>query len=466
MELSQNLNLNLKQKLSLSKEMLLSLELIQLPLLDLRDRIEQEMLENPALEMKEKNRDEEQNIDSIEDSFADPEESTFFADSSDAGISTGQSPTSSNIDLKRSFLEGTISYHETLYDHLIWQLQVQNLTDKQKEIGTMIISLIDENGFLKEKLEDVFSGKELNTAKDVLEIIQIFDPPGIATGNVEEALIFQIESMKENEIDKNAYKILTNHFNLLIARKDTAIAKAMKLSLEQVKKSLDFIGQFNPYPGREYSSQETKYIIPDAYVYKRDHSLVVEMNNDVLPSLTINKYIELLSKQAKVKKRLDEQKKYAVKKMQAARNFINLVNYRKSSLFKLVIILVKIQKEFFMKGPKHLKPLTMKIIAEEIGLSESTISRLASSKYIQTEWGIHEIKYFFSGAVKSSADDDDKSAESVREMIKEIFENEKGKKISDQKIADILHSKGIKIARRTVAKYRKLLNILPSHHRK
>lgn len=463
MKLSNELSLQLKQKLSLSREMLLSLELIQLPLIDLKERIENEILENPALEINEKTKDDDQNIEKIEDAFS--EDSNLFEDSSSANINTGMSPHSSNIDLKRQFLEGVISYKETLYDHLIWQLEVQNLTDKQKEIGITIISLIDEDGFLKENLEEVFLKEELSIARDILEIIQLFDPPGIASSGVEEALLFQIESMKEEEINKNSYDILKNYFNLMIARKDNEIAKKMKISIQKVKEAFEFLGHLNPYPGRIFSTKETKYIIPDAYVYKRNNSLVVEMNEEILPSLTINKYVDVIAKQSYEKKRLDEQRKYIVKKVHDAKQFINLVNYRNNSLFKLVLILVKVQEDFFLKGPKFLKPLTMKIIAEKIALSESTVSRLASSKYIQTEWGIHGIKYFFSTSIGENQITGGKSAESVREIIKEILLNEKDKKISDQKIVEILQNKGIKIARRTVAKYRKMLNILPSHQR-
>ena len=463
MQLSQNLNLKLSQKLALSKEMLLSLELIQLPLVELKERIEKEILENPALEIVEKTREKDQNIDYIEDSFSD--DVSYFEDSSSANISTGISPTSTNIDLNRRYLEGVISYEKTLYDHLIWQLQVQNLTDKQKDIGITIISLINEDGFLKENLENIFSGEDLNLAKEVLEIIQLFDPPGIATNNVREALLFQLESMKEDNIDKNAYEIIKNHFDLMVARKDNEIAKKLKITINDIKKAFDFLSQLNPYPGREYSSGQTRYIIPDAYVYKRENLLVVEMNEDIIPNLTINKYIEKIARESKNNKVKKEQKKYIIKNIKGAKQFINLVNYRNGSLFKLVLILVKLQEDFFYKGPKFLKPLTMKEAAGEIGLSESTISRLASSKYIQTEWGIHEIKYFFTNSVSKEGKDAGLSSESIREMIKEIFEKEKNNKISDQKIVDILQNKGIKIARRTVAKYRKILNILPSHQR-
>lgn len=465
MKLSQDLKLQLKQKLSLSQEMLISLELIQLPLIDLRERIEKEILENPALEINEKSKEEEQAYEKIEEEFT-KEDNTNFLDSSSAEINTGISPTSTNIDLKRQFLEGAISHTETLYDHLISQLQVQNISEEQKRLGMIIISLINEDGFFKEKLEEIFSEKELKDAKDVLEIIQLFDPIGVASSGVQDALLFQIESIKKEEVNENAYLILKNYFELMINRKDNEIVKKMRITINEVKEAFEFISHLNPYPGRNFSSNQTKYIIPDAYVYKREDSLIVEMNEDILPSLTINSYIDKIAKETQKKKKANKEQKYIVEKVRNAHQFMNLINYRKKSLFKLVLILVKMQESFFHKGPKFLKPLTMKQVADEIGLSESTVSRLASSKYIQTEWGIHEIKYFFSTSISSVDGNDNTSSESVKELIKEIFLNEKDNKISDQKIAEILQNKGIKIARRTVAKYRKNLKILPSHQRK
>lgn len=465
MNLSQGLHTQLSQKLTLSKEMLQSLELIQLPLLELRERIDKELLENPALEIdenKQEHKSDDQNLDKVEDSFS--EDPNYFEDSSSADISTGVSPTSSGLDLKRQFLEGTISHKETLSEHLLWQLQMTDFDEKKKNIGETIISLVDPDGFFTSNLEEVFPD-DIASAKDVLETIQFFDPPGIASKNIQDALLFQLESFSDDKINKNAYSIVKDHFDLMVARKDTLLAKNLKISSEELKEALTFLGQFDPYPGRQYSSEESKFIMPDASVHRQDSELIVEINDDILPSLTINAYMTKIAKQAKRKKELDEQRKYVTDKVGQAKRFIQIVRHRRQSLFRLVLSIVKNQEDFFFKGPKYIKPLTMKIVAEEIGLSESTISRLASSKYIQTEWGIHEIKYFFSNSINRIGGDSEQSSESVREIIKEIISAETGKKITDQKIVDILANRGIKIARRTVSKYRNNLNILPSHQR-
>jgi RNA polymerase sigma-54 factor len=447
--------------------MLQSLELIQLSLLDLRERIDTELLENPALEIdekKQKKEQDDQNLDNLENAFSD--EVSFFEDSSSAEISSGVSPNSSKIDLKRQFIEGAISYKQTLRDHLIWQLHVQNLTDKQKQVGETIISLIDNDGFFKDDLTEVFSEEDDQViATDILEVIQMFDPPGIAQSGVRDTLLFQIESMPVDNYNHNAHMIIQEHFDLMINRKDNQIAKKMQISISEVRDAFSYLSQLNPYPGREFASDETRYILPDAYVYRQEDELVVELNNEVLPSLTISKYLKNLSKNKKESKRDKNSNKYVNNKITQAKRFIYIIEHRNESLAKLVLAMIKFQRDFFYKGPKHIHPLTMKDVAEEIGLSESTISRLANSKYIQTEWGIHEIKYFFSNSIATQGGSGDKSAESVREIIKEVLQEEKGKKISDQKIADILQNRGIKIARRTVAKYRKMLDILPSHQR-
>ncbi|MBN2544465.1 MAG: RNA polymerase factor sigma-54 [Spirochaetes bacterium] len=463
MKISRELNLKLTQKFSLSQDLLLSLKMIQLPLLELRERIDTELLENPALEMKENKVDDEQDIETIENSFAEKED--YFIDSSSADINVGLSPDSSKMDQNRQFLEGAIAKESTLFDHLLFQLECQNLTEKQKEIGRMIISLIDPDGFFTANIDEVFKDEDKEIAHEVLEIIQILDPPGIASKNIQEALLYQIESKKTDEINQTAYKIIKDHFDLMIARKDNELIKKLKITREVLKDAYIFLSFFNPYPGREFSPKDVKYIMPDAYVYKKDNTLYVEMNDDILPSLTINKYLQKIALNVKRKRKITEDQKYIVNKVQNAHQFIKLVNYRNKSLFKLVLSIANAQEDFFYKGPKFLKPLTMKEIADQLGLSESTISRLASSKYIQTEWGIHEIKYFFSNAINKNLNDTVKSSESVRELIKEILENKKDEKISDQKIMEILQNKGIKIARRTVAKYRNMLNILSSHKR-
>lgn len=462
MNISQNLNVQLTQKLTLSHEMLQSLELIQLPVLELREKIEQEVLENPALEIIERDnkKDFPQKIDLGDEVF---DERDRFYNEINNNTTYSSHKTSEEEDSKRMFLEGAISKKEGLHDKLKWQLNLLDLTEKQKEIGETIISFIDPNGFFKEDINILFPNDK-SMALAMLETIQTFDPPGIASVDIREALLYQIESLPPSQIDKNAYKIVKNHFRLLLARKDPQIMKLLNITAEEVKRAFTFISHFELYPGRAYDNSENDYIVPDAFVYRKEGDLLVEINNEILPELTISKYLERIAERSKSKRKLDQQKRYIVDKVNNAKKFIDMIHNRNNSLFKVILAIVKKQRIFFYKGPKYLVPLVMKEIAEEVGLAESTVSRLSSSKYIQTEWGIHELKYFFTNAIENH-NGDKQSSESIREMIKEIIEVNTNKKISDQKIADILQNRGIQIARRTVAKYRNILNILPANKR-
>lgn len=470
MKLSQGLNTNLsqKQKLVLSMAMKQYIELIQLPVMDLRERIYEESMQNPALDIIEKKKDSD--IEKIENSFE--EKNNISVDSSSAKISTGVSPNSSRKDSKRQFLEGAISTKTTLADHLEEQLNVQDLTDKEKEIGKTIISLINSDGFFKEDLSEIFTGKDLELAKAILEIIQLFDPPGIASKNEKESLLFQLESLTMEELDSIAYEIVKNYFEAMSDRRDKEIIKALKIKQNELKEAYSFLSNFpniSLYPGREFSSDQTNYVVPDAFIYIIDNELEVKLNGEIIPKLKISEDIKAIAKQVKRKNENNKKSKdlkYVKNKIKNAEQFISMVKLRNDSLEKLLIAIITHQKEFFFKGPKFLAPLKMKEIAEEIGYSESTVSRLSSSKYVQTDWGLHPIKYFFSNSISTTIEGNNKSSESIREMIKEIIIKEKENKISDQKIADILKKKGITIARRTVSKYRKMLNILPSSKRK
>jgi len=464
MKVSQNLNMQLTQKLSLSNEMLQSLEIIQLNVMDLKEKVDKELLENPALEMKEKKTSQEpkKQSESVEEVF--DERDRFYSDST-LSRSSKTNYSDGDNDSNRAFLEGAISTKESLHDWLQWQLNLLDIDEKQKAIGITLITYIDTNGFFKENLDILFPDeKDKEIAEDVLETIQTFDPPGVATKDIRDALIYQIESLQEENINPNGYMIIKDYFDLMLERKDSLIAKNLKITIEEVKIALEFLSKFEPYPGRAFDNSSNDYIVPDAFVYRREGEVVVEINDEIIPTLTVSRYLEKIAAEAKEKKMIDKQIKYTTEKISDARKFINIIEHRNSSLKSLVMSITKYQLAFFNKGPKFLVPLTMKTIGEEIGLAESTISRLAASKYLQTEWGIHPIRYFFTNSINKE-DEDSMSSESVREIIKEIIEASGEKKLSDQKIADALKNRGINLARRTVAKYRNILNILPSSKR-
>ncbi|MBR3731604.1 MAG: RNA polymerase factor sigma-54 [Spirochaetales bacterium] len=459
MELNQNLNLKLTQKLTLSQDLLQSLEILQLPLTDLAAKIDEELENNPILEIDEtENRSSEtdQDIDNIEDVFFG--EQDFFADTSSADVDTGVNADTDESDTHNRFLEGAISSKVTLTEHLMDQLGVLDLTEQEYEIGQTIITNINADGFFPYRIADIFPKEQQKTAADILDRIQMFDPPGVASFDVREAILFQIESSPQKKFNRDAYILVKDYFDLMINRKDTAMARELGVNPNQLKRILTYIGQFNPYPGRLYDSEETQYITPDVYVIREDGELVVTINDNMIPPLIVNKAYERMTQNLKKHARLNDEQKYVRDKIGKAKQFIKSIQYRNVSLYKLAVAIVNEQKEFFYLGPKYLKPFTMAQAAELIGLAESTVSRLASSKYMQTEWGLKQIKYFFSNTA-SKADDSGKSAEYVRHLIKEIIEADKTGKISDQAIADALKNKNINISRRTVNKYRHQMDI-------
>ena len=307
MNLSQNLNVQLSQKLVLSQEMLQSLELIQLPVLELKEKIEQEVMENPALEIVEKEdsrKEFSQKEKDLDDEVFD-ERDRYFCESNNNIYSSYRSSNSDDDDSKRMFLEGAVSLKEGLHDKLRWQLRLSKMSDEQKEIGETIISYVDANGFFKEDLMAIFPDNT-DEALEVLENIQMFDPPGIATADVREALLYQLESLPEDEVNETAYEIVRDYFHLVLERKDVQLAKAMGISIDEIKKAFVYLTQFELYPGRAYDNSANNYIVPDAIVYMKDGELQVEINNEVLPELTISEYMEKIAKEAKARHAKDE----------------------------------------------------------------------------------------------------------------------------------------------------------------
>jgi len=296
--------------------------------------------------------------------------------------------------------------------------------------------------------------------ESAIEIIQALDPPGVGARDLKECLLIQMKRAGTNQL---AEEIIKNFLNELKLRKYDEISKKLKVPLSQVKEAFSFIAKLEPYPGRQFYTEETKYIIPEVIIQERNGEFEVIPNNYSLPKLRVNNYFQRLSMRRKGDKRIKE---FASEKVQRAKNFIHFIEQRESTLIRVAKTILEEQRDFFEKGPKYLKPLTLKDVSASLDLHESTISRITSSKYMQTPFGIFPLKYFFSNPIPTNGSKE-YAATSIKEMIKDIIQNEGSKKhLSDQKIADLLAKKGIKIARRTIAKYRKGLKILPSNLRR
>lgn len=440
-------------KLKMSPQLLQSISLLALPLQNLKLKIKEEVEKNPALEYINENQSlsYDELVDKKREDF-DP-----FENSSDSGYS--QTRWQGNDNSKRQFMEGTISRSESLQEHLVSQLHLQPITEREREIGELLIYNLDNNGFYIEEPDLLVNSDEQELMGKVRDVVRQLDPVGTCVRDYIESL--KVQSEIDGRYPPGTIEVIENHLELLNRGKISDISKKTGLSEDDIDDILYYIRFLDPFPGREYSYETPSYIIPDLIVKKRDGDYFLTINEEEIPVLQINSYFENLVKDDNKEGEDKEVNRFVNSAVRDAKWFMNTISLWNSTLLKTARAIVDFQRDFFRKGPKYLVPLTLKDIAREIDMNESTVSRITRGKYIQTEWGVFELKYFFSNAVSSG-----NSKTSVKEIIKEIIEeNKTGKKLSDQKISDLLQMRGINIARRTVAKYRKELDIMPSFRR-
>lgn len=364
---------------------------------------------------------------------------------------------------KRPSIENTLTRASSLGDHLTWQLRMGDFSQQEQALGDVLIGNLDENGYLEVTLEDAAfeAGVDMEFANATLRKFQEFDPPGVFARDLRECLLIQLRQL--NEQGSLAAQIVAEHLSLVEAKRFDKLAKELKVRLEQVAEAVKLISSLEPKPGRNYSTVETRYVTPDVFVHKMDGEYVVSLNDDGLPRLRVsNGYRRLLADADGAA----DAKSYIREKLSAAQWLIRSIHQRQSTLFKVTNSIVRFQSEFFDHGVKALRPLVLKDVANDIGMHESTVSRATANKYVHTPQGTLELKYFFTSSIRST-DGEGVSAESVKEKIKGIIESEDPRRpYSDQHIAQALASENIEIARRTVAKYREIMGILPSSRRR
>jgi RNA polymerase sigma-54 factor len=436
--------------------MIQSIQMMALPVSELQERIAQELEQNPALEIKE----EKSKISYEELSRGSGKEYDFFENSSDPGYSGGYDSEAS--DNKQKFLEGAIAESESLQEHLLWQLRLQPLDERSFQVGERLIMNLDRNGFHIVPPEELFPKKDLSLAQETISLIQQFDPTGVCTANYRESLL--VQSSLKPEAPDFATPIIQNHLQDIEKKRLSEIAKALNTGIDKVEEALLFIRTLNPFPGRLYSREAPHYVIPEVSVRLEEGEFRVYLDDSTLPVLGIASFYE---NPGQLPGEEREAKKFIREHLREAQHFIGTIELRNSSLVKISQAIVEYQRNFFLKGPKYLAPLTLKDIADEIGVHETTVSRIANAKYMQTEWGIFPIKYFFTNSISGAGSTGSRySKEGVKEIIREILEADTGEKqLSDQKISDLLKKRGIDLARRTVAKYRKELKIESSFER-
>jgi RNA polymerase sigma-54 factor len=450
-----------EQRLKLSPQMLQGIQILAMPIQDLRLRIQEELEANPALEVIE----EKQPLSLEEITPRNKEyEDEAFDNTSDPGFRTTEYGAYGDeaSDAKRQFLEGVLSKAESLQDHLIWQLRLQSIPEDHFQIGELLIRNLDTNGFHREDPRTLVSEEFLPSLDHMMELIQSFEPQGTCVKDYAESLLVQAK-LFDGPLPSAVIPILQHHLPLLEKGKNKEICKQLGMSEQQVKHALDFIQKLTPFPGREYQSSEPQYVVPDLLVVKREGEFVLILNDEEIPVLGVNGFFdEMLSTRPEEK----EVKQFVTGRIREARWFIQTIQLRNNTLLKVARALIEFQRDFFIRGPKYLAPLTLKDIAAEIGVHETTVSRLTNGKYIQTEYGVFELKYFFSNAVSGTTSRGTQfSKEGVKAIIREILEEEKDSHLSDQKISQLLEKRGVKIARRTVAKYRGELDIQSSYDR-
>jgi RNA polymerase sigma-54 factor len=483
--LSLNQKLSLTQKLS--PQQIQYQKLLQLNTLALEQRIKTELELNPILEeslleeteltqeLKEDNKDNEsEDFEQEGDSGSDEFDIEDYMNEGDLD------ETRFNRSRDEDSLSPIPKDRETLTELLIDQLHMQDFNDNEMILGEEIIANLTENGYFTQDLEKLVSDLELfdhinlsfKDGERVLKTIQHFDPIGIAARNLQECLLIQIRNSSfDPYYSYLAEKVLSEHFDDFKNKRYEVIQKNMNLSIITLKSVLDIIQQLNPKPGEgNIISEEANQITPDFFVEKVEDNFIVTLNDRSLPSVTLSKtYLEMLNsnkRKRKLSKQDKETHKFLREKFESAKWFIVSIQQRRETLLKIMKTIVEKQYEFFELGPKALKPMIYKDIAEEIQMDISTISRVVNGKFVQSPVGIHELKYFFSEGLSTDSGDEI-SNKHIKELIKDIIDKEiKNKPYSDDKIAKMLVEKGIHIARRTVAKYREQMKIPVARLRK
>lgn len=488
MRLGYDLTIEQSQKLVMTPELIQAIQILQFNTQELESYVEEQLLTNPILELQSTSPMDGENEKSGEEIREEKNEG--FQSDKEFGPdyeSKFESKENNDFDWAEHFKEkeyDDISYKQweyakekneytfeqfvsseiTLTEHLLFQLQFAPIKRSCRNIGRYMIESLDENGYMTLSVEEI--ARELNVEQDkvqiVLDAIQSFDPPGVGARNLKECLLIQLAHQgNDNPLIR---EVVTNYLEDIAGNRLNNIAKALNVSVREIQEISDLIKGLEPKPGRQFgSASETRYIIPDVTVEKVDGEYIVTVNESSAPKLTISPYYQKMLIESDKESNIS---KFLTGRLNSALWLIKSIEQRKQTIYNVVSAVVKYQIDFFEKGPKFLKTLTLKQIADEVGIHESTVSRSINGKYMQSPRGIYEIKYFFTSGVSGNSGEGIAS-ESIKTFIREIVENEDPKApLSDQTMVEILAERGIEISRRTVAKYRDEMNLPSSSKRK
>jgi RNA polymerase sigma-54 factor len=492
LEIKQSLRLS--QQLVMTPQLQQAIKLLQLNRMELAEVVNQELMENPILEeltetpdgentpspeeTAQNNADPEMDQRRDEDAFLKPatkeeqlvsgkDDFNWESYVEDFNSNSSSAPSMREINEDLPSFENALTKTTSLEDHLMWQLSMTALRPEEQKLGELVIGNLSDDGYLVANLEDLAreAGIEMEDAEEVLKIVHNFDPVGVGSRNLQECLSIQAKFMQPRQ--PLVETIIEKHLADLERRNYQGISKALQVPYEKVVEATKLIMELEPKPGRSFMTNDTHYITPDIYVYKVADEFVIVLNEDGMPKLRISPYYKNIL--AGIGKSSDGKttKEYVQEKLRSAVWLIRSIHNRQKTIYKVTDAIVRRQRDFFEKGVQHLKPMILKDVANDIGMHESTISRVTTNKYVHTPVGIFELKYFFNSSISAADGTDALASEAVKEKIRQMVMKEDAKNpLSDQKIVELLRNENIEIARRTVAKYRDMLGILSSGKRK
>ena len=472
MSISQRLQVKLVQKLILTPSLQQAIKLLPMTTLELSELLNQEMVENPMLEEvpteelqpveasqekpEEKPPDKEKS-----DTWDDQDYEYFFGDYLDDGYRP-RTPTEVK---ELPPIENTLSTATSLSDHLLWQLSMQTDEPLMRDVGEAIVGNLDDDGQLVATVEELaaMGPWPVEDVERTLALVQTFDPIGVAARDLQECLMLQLRhlGMEGTPVEK----IVTDHMRLLQNHQVPELARKMGISIDDLKQHIETIRHLDPKPGSRYNPSQSQYVIPDVYVVKAEEEYVVLLNEDGLPQLRISPvYRRLMDKS--VAENTDETRAYVKDKFRSALWLIKSVEQRQKTIHKVATSIINFQRDFLDHGIEYLRPLVLRDVADDIGMHESTVSRVVTNKYMHTPQGVFEMKYFFHSGIASSFGGAVSSV-TIKQRIRKIVEEEDSKRpLSDSKIVNILQREGLDLARRTIAKYREELRIPTSNQRR
>jgi RNA polymerase sigma-54 factor len=473
MAIQQKLHTKLVQKLILTPSLQQAIKLLPMSTLELADLLNQEMVENPMLEEvpteelqpveqapADKSAAEQSAAADKTDAWDDADYEYFFGDYLDDGY---RSRTPQEVK-ELPPIENTLSTAASLSDHLLWQLSLQTDDEQLREIGGAIIGNLDNDGYLVASVEEIAAMGDWTVAdvERALQQIQQFDPIGVAARDLQECLCLQLRHLGLEGTPTE--KIVTDHLRLLQNHQVPEIARKLGLTIDELKEHIEVIRNLDPKPGSRLNPSQSQYVIPDVYIVKVEDQYVAALNEEGLPQLRISPvYRRLLDKGGD---NSDETRAYVKEKFRSALWLIKSVDQRQKTIHKVATSIITFQRDFLDHGIEQLRPLVLRDVANDIGMHESTVSRVVNNKYMHTPQGVFEMKFFFHSGISSSYGENVSSV-TIKQRIRKIIEHEDPRKpLSDSKIVSLLQKEGLMLARRTIAKYREELKIPTSNQRK